>query len=300
MTVGIVTVTYNSASVLEEFFDSLFAQDHADFVLYVVDNASRDATRTAVEARAGDPRVRPIWNDDNTGIARGNNIGIERALADGCDQVLLLNNDTVFGPGLLSGLRRALAAVGADMVVPKTYYHDAPTRIWCAGGALQRWRGYNVRHHGFGAIDRGHYDRPRRIDYAPTCCLLAARSVFERVGLMDEKFFVYCDDTDFCIRARRAGVSMWYVPEPVLWHKVSSLTGGTSDFSLRMLTRGRTYLMRKHAPAWTLPYHYTALHLEMMARMVVKGERPKDFRARERGFREGLGIPLAAGSGTHA
>jgi len=294
MTVGIVTVTYNSASVLEEFFASLFAQDHRDFVLYVVDNASSDATRALVEAHAGDPRVRTVWNDGNTGIARGNNIGIERALADGCDHVLLLNNDTVFEPDLISGLLRQMEAVSAEMLVPKMYYHDDPRRIWCAGGRLITWRGYTAAHYGFREPDRGQCDAPRRIDYAPTCCMLVRRAVFERLGMMDERFFVYCDDTDFCIRAKRHGVSFWYVPTPTLHHKVSSLTGTSSDFTLRMLTRGRVFLMRKHARAWTLPWHYAMLHAEMLLRMVLKGERGREFGARERGFREGLAIPLGA------
>lgn len=296
---GIVTVTYNSASVLEEFFASLAAQRHADYVLYVVDNASQDATRGQVEARAADARVRPIWSDTNTGIAQGNNLGIARALADGCEYVLLLNNDTVFGPDLLDGLLAAMGPLGADLLVPKMYYHDDPRRIWCAGGRLKPWQGMNAAHYGFGEIDRGQCDQPRRVDYSPTCCMLIHRSVFERVGLMDERFFVYCDDTDFCIRARRQGLALWYTPTPQLWHKVASLTGGASEFSLRMLTRGRVLLMRKHVPAWTLPYHFVVLHAEMLARLFMKGERSKDFRARERGFREGLAIPLGEGALHH-
>ena len=293
MAVGIVTVTYNSAPVLEEFFESLFAQDHADFVLYVVDNDSHDATRAMVEARQADPRVRAIWSPSNTGIARGNNLGIAQALSDGCEHVLLLNNDTVFGPELLSGLLNALGRHHADMVVPKMYYHDQPRRIWCAGGRLKPWQGYTAGHFGYDEIDHGQRDSARRIDYSPTCCFLVKRAVFETLGLMDEKFFVYCDDTDFCIRAKQHGVSLWYVPTPTLLHKVSSLTGSSSEFTLRMLTRGRAYLIRKYAPAWTLPYHFMMLHAEMVARILVRGEGVKEFGARERGFREGLSIPIA-------
>jgi hypothetical protein len=77
---------------------------------------------------------------------------------------------------------------------------------------------------------------------------------------------------------------------------VSSLTGATSEFSLRMMTRGRVYLMRKHAHSWALPYHFAMLHAEMFARMILKGEPWKAFRVREQGFQEGLAIPLARGA----
>ena len=99
--VGVVTVTYNSQQVLPDFFASLWSQTHTNFVLYAVDNASSDDSVQLVRAEA-DERIRLIENASNVGVAAGNNIGITAARNDGCEYVLLLNNDTVFSGSLLA------------------------------------------------------------------------------------------------------------------------------------------------------------------------------------------------------
>src|ERR1700739_4853982 len=133
--IGVVHVTYNSAGGINDFLASVLSQTHQDFVLYVVDNKSADATMSRI-AQCNDPRVRLIANPDNRGIAEGNNQGIRAALQDGCDLVLLFNNDTVFGAELLTVLISGLRESGTDMVAPKILFHDDEQRIWSAGGGL--------------------------------------------------------------------------------------------------------------------------------------------------------------------
>lgn len=246
--IGIVTVTYNSEIVLPEFFDSLFAQTWRNFILYVVDNSSKDKTLEMVRSRNDLPIV-VIANDENLGVAEGNNQGIRAALADSCDCVLLLNNDTAFPPDLLDNLYAGLEQHGCEMTVPKMYYYDRPTRIQCAGGYFQPWFAYRTRFFGPDEEDRGQFDQPRRVDSVPTCCLLIRARVFDRVGLMDSRYFVYIDDTDFLYRCLKLDVSLWYIPKAKLWHKVSSLTGSAlSQFSLHYVTRNRAYFIVKHIP----------------------------------------------------
>jgi GT2 family glycosyltransferase len=132
------------------------------------------------------------------------------------------------------------------MTTGKMYYHDKPDVFQCAGGHFQSWLGYRTRHDGAGLQDVGQYDQPRRVTNTPTCCLLMRRSVFDRVGLMDSRYFVYSDDADFLYRALKQGLSLWYVPEAKLWHKVSSLTGVGSAFSLHYSSRNRAYFITKH------------------------------------------------------
>ena len=105
--IGVVTVTYNSEPVLEEFFDSLTAQTHKRFVLYVVDNASKDQT-LEITRRRTDLSVILIANAENLGVAKGNNQGILAAVNDGCECVLLLNNDTVFHADIIAQLYAGL------------------------------------------------------------------------------------------------------------------------------------------------------------------------------------------------
>lgn len=243
--IGVVTVTYNSAAVLPEFLDSIGRQTSQEFILYVVDNASIDKS---VEIVGGfdDPRLRVIANTQNLGVAEGNNQGIRAALADGCDAVLLLNNDTVFPADMFAQLRDGLELYNCAMTTPKIYYHDEPNKIWAAGGYFQPWLGYRTQHYGGEQEDTGQFDAVRSVTYAPTCCVLIHRDVFHRIGLMDPLYFVYVDDVDFMFRAMKAGFVMKYLPEAKLWHKVSSLTGHMSDFMIRYATRNRIYFLRKH------------------------------------------------------
>ena len=136
--IGVVTVTYNSASVLPEFFDSMAAQIHRTFVLYVVDNASTDQTHEMT--RRTDLPIVLIENAENLGVAEGNNQGIRAAVADGCECVLLLNNDTVFPADFIAQLYAGLDRHRCDMTTGKMYYHDRPDVFWCAGGRFQPHR----------------------------------------------------------------------------------------------------------------------------------------------------------------
>lgn len=257
--IGIVTVTYNSAEVLPEFFDSLALQTYRDFVLYVIDNASKDATLELCRQRKDLPIVM-VSNDVNLGVAEGNNQGIRAALKAGCEYVLLLNNDTVFDENLLSELRDGLVLYQCAMTTPKILYYDNPEKIWAAGGYFQPWLGYRTQHFGEGKPDKGQFDQPRPISYAPTCCVLVHKDVFSQIGLMDAQYFVYSDDTDFMYRAMKAGLILQYLPSCTVLHKVSSLTGGTSLFAIRYCTRNRVYFIGKHltvvsALFWTFIYH---------------------------------------------
>ncbi len=257
--IGVVTVTYNSAEVLPEFLESISRQTFREFLLYVVDNASKDASIELASAY-GDSRIRIIANTENVGVAEGNNQGIRAALADNCDAVLLLNNDTVFPADTFEKLCGGLAEHQCSMTTPKIYYHDLPNTIWAAGGYFQPWLAYRNQHYGSGQIDRGQFDAVRTVTYAPTCCVLIHKDVFSRIGLMDPLYFVYVDDVDFMYRALKAGFIMKYLPQCTLQHKVSSLTGGTvSNFNVRYGTRNRVYYMMKNlslpiAVSWTAIY----------------------------------------------
>ena len=245
--IGVVTVTYNSAEVLPEFLECVSRQSFSEFILYVVDNASKDGS-VEIASAFGDARIRVIGNSENLGVAEGNNQGIRAALADECDAVLLLNNDTVFPAELFAQLAAGLARYQCSMTTPKIYYHDEPKKIWAAGGYFQPLLGYRTQHYGDGEQDRGQFDVARSVTYTPTCCVLIHKDVFLRIGLMDPLYFVYSDDVDFMYRAHKAGLVIRYLPEAKLWHKVSSLTGGLNAFSVRYCTRNRAYFLRKHFP----------------------------------------------------
>lgn len=246
--IGIVTVLYNSDEVLEDFFASLALQEGVRYRLYVIDNGTTDSgTRLSetLAARHGIDAV-CLFNNANVGVAKGNNQGIEKALSDGCTHVLLANNDTAFEPRTIVTLLDAMQDTGAPSATPKIMYHGQPELLWYAGGYTSSWKGYSV-HHGDMTVDKGEFDKQGLTDYAPTCFMLIDQCVFDRVGMMDESYFVYFDDTDFVWRMKVEGMGILYVPSSVVLHKVSTSTGGSlSPFTMYYVNRNRLYFVLKN------------------------------------------------------
>ena len=236
--IGVATVLFNSGRVLPEFLDSLQAQTYRNFIVYAVDNASTDDS--VAQCNTAGSRFVVTLNDSNTGFAHGTNQGIRQALADGCEFVFLLNNDTVFPPDFLDQMTQGLQRTGADIAAPLTFYHDRPDVIWAAGGTFQKWAGYRPVHLGMEQIDKGQFAEDRPIQFSPGSGVLARRHVFQQVGLLDEAYFTYWEDTDFSVRALKTGLTSYLIPAARLWHKVSSLAGRGSDFQ-------RFYAVRNHA-----------------------------------------------------
>lgn len=247
--VGIVTVLYNSETVLEDYFKTLSEQTYKNFILYVIDNKSPDNSLAIsykyAELYKDIYKTVIIENDQNYGIAKGNNIGIIKALAEGCDYILLSNNDIVLKSNTIELMVDGMHKNRVHMVVPKIYFYGT-NLIWAAGGLFKYLSG-GTNHIGYALEDKGQFEKQRLISYAPTCVMLIDKKVFYEVGLMDEDYFVYYDDTDFIYRTHKIGLKLLYLPEPVVYHKESVCTGGMlSDFSLRYNARNAVYFVLKN------------------------------------------------------
>jgi len=246
--IGIVTVLYNSAEVLPAFFASLSAQSFKDFRLYAVDNASSDDSADLFLSLSKEREFSSVLirQQENGGVAQGNNVGIRAALADQCDQVLLSNNDIVMPSDCLASLIEGKVRLQAQMAVGKAYYYHSGNRLWYAGGYFRYWAG--PAHRYYGEVDHGQADTACLVTYAPTCFMLVDASVFTKTGMMDERYFVYWDDTDFVWRAvMQDGFRLAYIPSSVLEHRIGFSSGGElSAFSLRYLNRNRVYFRRKN------------------------------------------------------
>jgi GT2 family glycosyltransferase len=255
--VAVIVLTWNGKDLTLDCLRSLDAVTTAGVRVYLVDNGSTDDTVAAVRRLAHD-RVTTIENGANLGFAAGNNAGIRRALADGADFILLLNNDTLVDPAFVDELLAEMRATpDAGIAAPKIYFADPPDRIWFAGGGVSLWRGV-AWHIGIREVDRGQYDTARDIGYASGCALLARREVFERVGLLDEGYRAYFEDADLCMRARRAGFRARYCPRARVWHRVSASTGG--QLSRRKATR-KLASARRFFAHYARPYHWVTIPL---------------------------------------
>jgi len=285
--VGVITVTYNSGKVIDEFLGSLVAQTHQNFVLYAIDNASQDDTLERLNSFT-DPRTVVIANHQNLGCAAGNNLGIHAALESGCDSVLLINNDTVFEPQLIEKLVAGLSQYACQMTAPKMLYYDCPTMIWAAGGCIPWSRGLRPKHFGYRQGDRGQFDKPRRVNYVPTCCTLISSDVFRLIGYFDTRYFVYFDDVDFMYRAMQADVKLFYLPGATLLHRIQALTGKNSEFVIRYANKNYLYFLLKNFGFWgTLPF-FIANQAYFAARLLLTLDTPGVYLLKQASFREAL------------
>ena len=290
--IGAVTVTYNSAQVIRGFMDSILSQLDVDIRLFIIDNASSDAT-LSVLADYSDDRICVVANTDNLGVAEGNNQGIRLAIAAHCDLIMLINNDTEFDSSLFLVMSDALKRHQADMLVPKILYFQPRDKIWCAGGFFKRFLVGATGHYGEGESDKGQFDIARGIEYAPTCCMLVRSSVFDSIGLMDSRYFVYYDDTDFCWRAHQAGICIFYDPTGTLFHKVSSLTGGyESEFTVRYATRNKVYFTLKNRGTAVAVYSLLLFQLIFLIKLVIRRDSFNKFYLKQKSFMEGIKLFL--------
>lgn len=241
--IGIVIVNYNGAKYQNDCIKSLYEMDYQDFEIIVVDSASSDNSVALLKAEY--PKVHVIECKENVGVAAGNNIGIKYAKEIGTEYTLLMNNDVELDSKLLGLLIER--ADEETVVVPKIYFYQPNDLLWYAGGELV-WNKGTAIHTGMREYDNEVLNSEKYVDYAPTCCMLVHNSVFDRVGYMDEKLFMYFDDTDFCVRLGQHNIKILYLPQAFMWHKVSSSTGGeNSKVSMYYISRNQLYYKKKYA-----------------------------------------------------
>jgi len=294
--VGIVLVNYNGARFMPECIESLVSGDYSNFKLVIVDNRSTDGSREWIAAL--ETPAEKLLLDSNTGITGGNNAGIKRCLDLGCDEILLLNNDTVEAPDFLS--RMVDAREPRRMLVPRIYFHDAPTIINTNFGDFDYVRGRSIQRF-YGQPDSEASSKPATGTMTGTCALMFSVDLVKEIGLMDDAYFIYFDDTDLVARAVKAEYLVKYVPEAKLWHKESSSSGGRplGPLPLFYQTRNRLYFMAKHQRNRLLLslfwLYFLSTRLVRVAKWQLSGDQASifafraafaDYRAHRMGFAE--------------
>lgn len=238
--VGIVIVNYNGHGFQNECIESILNTGFSKFKLIIVDNCSQDDSMKELE-KFQDNRIVKILNDDNYGVAKGNNIGIKKSIELGCDYTLLLNNDTIVTKNFFENLLKNKEE--KVIVHPILYYNS--NLLWYGGGKIVKHK-CNAIHLNYKKIYT-NVEYRRYYDYAPTCSMLIKNEVFEKVGFMDERYFLYCDDTDFCMRLKLNGIKLYFEKTALIYHKVSLSTGGeNSDKTLYYCLRNRLFFAEKY------------------------------------------------------
>lgn len=260
----ILLVNWNGREDTLACLRSLSAVQHPPFDVLVVDNASDD--NSVAHIREAFPAVEVLESGENLGFTGGNNLGLAYARQHNYEYVLLLNNDTEVAPNFLSPLVAALEAdPQAAAAGPLIYYHANPQMVWSAGGAID-WRKGETRMVGLNEADEGQFEGPPRpVDFVTGCAMLVRTRVFEEVGGLDERFFAYYEEVEWCLRMQRAGYRILFVPQSKIWHKISPEGREASPQVHYYMTRNRLLFLRLgHAPwyarLWTaLSYARTLL-----------------------------------------
>jgi GT2 family glycosyltransferase len=256
--------------------------------IVIVDNGSTDRSEEIFKERC--PDVEIIQTGANLGFAGGNNIGIGHALELGAEYVWLLNNDAVAGPEALTMLVEAMEAEPAAAVAgSKIYYHDDPVRIWCAGGIWRKGR-LRLRQRGANQLDKGQFDRLVPVGSVSGCSMLLRTSAIREIGLLDEVYFLYWEDTDWCARAGRHGYSVLFVPASRVWHKVSATVAARSHLQYYYNTRNGLIFCMRHDRA-SLPVFLLYVAADVSVGL-LRGNRNM-----LRGAREGVADFLRGASG---
>ena len=247
MTHPYVTTIVVNWRLKEETLQCLQSLECLDFPhrVIVVDNGSNDGSAECIAHHF--PHIELITLPCNMGFGTACNRAIDRALEDAaCEYVLLLNNDVLVHPRTLSELADvAQAHPEAGILGPKIYYLYNPHTIWYAG-ARQRWGVLAAADTGRGQVDRGQFDVVRQVDYVFGAAMFIRRSVFERIGLFDEQFFLYLEDMDFCLRAQKAGFSLFFVPQACVWHKGSASTTHNNGMRKYHFVKSTVSFAKKH------------------------------------------------------
>jgi len=206
-----------------ECIDSLTMSNYQNLQITLVDNGSIDGTAAIVAEKF--PGVKVLRIENNVGIAQGYNFGLEHAIEEEADYVMVMNNDTIASPDMVSELIRAMdEEPDAGMLMPKVFVSNGDEdRLWCAGA---KWRKFppSVKLIGANERDGRKFSQVRELEFAPSCCLLMSREALDQVGLFDPKYYFYFDDWDLSARFRAGGYKILFVPRAHLWHKVSVST----------------------------------------------------------------------------
>lgn len=245
--VSVIVVNLDGEAFLPDCLSSLKAQTFESFEVILVDNGSGDGSLEIV--RRDFPWVRVIPLDENTGFARGNNVGIRESRAP---FVATLNNDTIVEPGWLEALHAAAESDGRIGMVASKIFLGREGNTLDSTGMLVYPDGM-TRQRARDEIDNGQFSRIEEILFPSACAALYRRTMLDEIGLFDEDFVSYCEDSDLGLRARLAGWTAVFTPDARVRHLYSQTGGGYSAFKAFQIERNHLWVLIK-----VFPFRYIA------------------------------------------
>jgi GT2 family glycosyltransferase len=237
--VVVAVLTWRAYEVTRACLESLVRAYGWPFPLAVVDNGSGTGEGRRLAYEFGPPVVAVELPDDG-GVPSGYNAGIAWARDAGATHVLLLNNDTICSDPHL--IERLIAAAQHDVAVVGPIVRGPSGALQSAGGILRWWRGRAEQ------FDEAHIPRadgPYDVDWIDGSCMLVTIAAADRIGALEPAFFLYWEEVDWCVRARKAGLRCVVEPRTAITHIGTASI--TSDTQLRQFLRNKLFFMRRNA-----------------------------------------------------
>ncbi|HUV42557.1 MAG TPA: glycosyltransferase family 2 protein [Patescibacteria group bacterium] len=258
--ITIVTVHYKSKDLTLQCLQSINKLKSKGFELetIVVNNNPQEKIN---DLKKKFPKFIFLETKENLGFAGGYNLGMKKAFDDKADYIFIINNDTILDENLLVHLFKvAEKRKKAGLLSPKIYFapghefhrdryqeSERGKVLWFVGGIVD-WQNVLTQHRGVDEVDQGQYDQIEETDYISGCAMLIKRKVIEKIGFLDKKYFAYYEDSDYSVRAKKAGFQLLFVPQAKMWHfnaSSSEVGGSLHDY---YLTRNRLLFGLRYAP----------------------------------------------------
>lgn len=250
--VAIIVLNYNNPVATIRCLNSLklLLEGETDFETIVDDNGSNDNSINQI--RLNFPEINLIESPKNLGFAGGNNLAIRQAISAGCTAVLLLNNDTQIIDGQM--LDRLLEKE-ADIAAPLIKFHRDGVSYTDYGGLVDWVKGRNTH------LEFPSLQVPKEIgdfDYLTGTCLLIKTEVFKKIGLLDEGYFLYYEDVDFCLRAKKAGFRLARAENTSVYHQLSASANKLGKTKIKILAAShRRFFLHYLSPfVWPVAFAY--------------------------------------------
>lgn len=243
--ISVIVLNWNGERYIAQSLNSLLDQTYRNYEVIVVDNGSKDGSVELIKGYL--PRIRLILNEENLGFTGGNNVAIQEAKGE---YVVLFNNDAVAHSEWLEQLvSGTLIHPQADIASGPIYFYERDDVIWNAGLRIDMLTGISW----LLGMFQNHLELSNDVDYLSGCALLVRKQVFDKIGLLDDRFFFYTEDVDFCLRAKRAGFTLRVVPDAIVWHSVPIGLRGAPVRDQRQKFKSDFKLILKLWPLWCLP-----------------------------------------------
>ena len=299
--ISIIVLNWNGLKYTTECLESLQTIEYPNYQVVVVDNGSQGNDVSVLRKKFED-FIEIVENDRNYGYAEGNNIGIRYALNNlDPDYVLILNNDTTVDVNFLTELVKAAEndpLVG--ILGPKIYFYFEPNKIQSAGAQIH-WRTGGTSLIGCWEIDVGQFDEMREVEWVSGCAFLIRTKTIEDIGLIHAAYFTYFEDTDLCVRCRKAGYRVIYVPGARIWHKQRFDMQEVTSLQWYYYTRNRFLFMRRNSTTIQLVSflaHSFRKSGPLSISLLIRRKNPKLLLGYYRGLCAGIRLAARGRTGT--